>query len=102
MPAMDLLERLRGSGYRERIEVVEHKPPRELVASVDILRVDHLGRNVVAVPAGTVPHSNVKLTADERASLVKPAPPKPDGWLNPGAGGFTPENTVVAFTIEQG
>ncbi len=103
MAGMDLLERLRGSGYREHIEVFEHEPPSELVASVDILRVDHLGRNVIAVHAGTVPNSNVKLTTDERDTLVQHAPPRPRGYMNPGPFRFFPEGVVTGVhTIEQG
>lgn len=94
MAAIDILERLR-PGYRPPMELVEHQPARELVASVDILRVDYLGRTVVAVPAGRPPHSQLKLTAQERKSLVPPPEPKPGGYMNPGHGGFTPEGVVV-------
>jgi hypothetical protein len=94
-PTLEMLERFRAGSYRERIEVVEHKPVRERVAGEDITRVDGLGRTVVAVPNGTVPSSWVALTAAEQASLVEPPRPPPDGWLEPGHAGFTPFNTVV-------
>ena len=49
-PTLEMLERFRAGSYRERTEVVEHKPVRERVAGEDITRVDGLGRTVVAVP----------------------------------------------------
>jgi hypothetical protein len=100
---MQSLEELlsQARGRREEIRVFEPKPPRELVASKDILRRDGLGRTVVACPAGQSPAAWLELTADERRSLVSPAPPLPDGTLIPGAGGFTPVNTRVGFTIER-
>jgi hypothetical protein len=101
MPSMEVLERLRNVGCRPPVEVYEPKPPRELVASQDILRPDALGRTVVAVPAGTVPPHWVKLTAAERQALVPPPEPKPRGYLHPGPFGFTPEGVSVGYTIEQ-
>ena len=68
------LEQTLGRFQRQEIRVVEHKPARELVAAKDILRTDHLGRTYVACPAGTVPHSELALTDEEGASLVKPPP----------------------------
>ena len=101
MPAMELLERLRTSGYREPVEVFEREPPRELVASADVVRTDALGRNVVVVPMGTVPDHWVKLTDQERAALVEPPPRPPAGYLHPGPYGFSPEGVVMSgFTIE--
>jgi hypothetical protein len=100
MASIELLDRLR-EGWRPSVEVLEHKPRRELVAPTDILRQDQLGRNVVVVPAGTVPPHWVELTARERASLVPPPEPKPQGYLNPGPYGFTPEGVRLSgFTIE--
>lgn len=64
MAGMDLLERLRGSGYREPVEVLEHKPVRELVSPVDLVRVDGLGRSMVACPAGQVPPTWLTLTTE--------------------------------------
>ena len=78
------------------------RPPTELVSPVDIIRVDGLGRSYVAVPAWQTPHSHVVLTAEERRSLVQPPPSLPDGTLEPGAGGFTPRNTRLGFTLESG
>jgi hypothetical protein len=101
MASMELLERLRG-GWREEIEVVEHKPPRELVAAQDITRKDGLGRTVVVVPAGTIPAHWVKLTEQERAALVDPPEPPPDGTLEGGPYGFTPRNVTVGFTLDNG
>jgi hypothetical protein len=63
MASLDLLERLRP--YREQVEVLERKAPRELVAADDITRTDALGRNVVVVPAGTVPAQWVTLTDED-------------------------------------
>ena len=54
MPSVEMLERFR-AGYRERVEVLVHEAPTELVTPVDIVRVDGLNRHVVAVPAGTAP-----------------------------------------------
>ena len=56
-PSLEMLERFRAGSYREQTEVVEHKPVRERVAGEDIVRVDGLGRTVVAVPKGTAPPS---------------------------------------------
>jgi hypothetical protein len=100
MASFELLERLRTSGHREPVEVVEHKAPRELVAARDITRQDALGRTVVAVPAGTVPPHWVKLTKQERQALVEPPRPPPDGWLEPGHCGFTPRNVRVGYGID--
>jgi hypothetical protein len=99
MASIELLERLRG-GYRERVEVFEREPPRELVAPDDIVRVDGLGRNVVACPAGQSPPHWLQLTSKERDGLVEPPQPPPDGTLEPGHAGFTPRNTVVGYIID--
>jgi hypothetical protein len=99
MASIEMLEALRDR-FRPQVELVEHQPPREAVASRDILRKDQLGRNVVVVPAGTVPANWVQLTAEERGSLVPPPEPKPKGFLNPGPFGFTPEGVRVGYTIE--
>ena len=91
LPALEtLLER-----HREVVEVFEHKPPRELVAAKDIVRRDNLGRTVVACPAGQVPPHWLELTAAERAGLVEPPPPLPDGYMRPGPFGFSPVNVAV-------
>ena len=95
MASFDLLDRLKASSYRERVEVLEHKPVRERVAATDIVRTDQLGRRVVACPAGQPPAQWLQLSRPERRALVEPAPPPPDGWLEPGHAGFTPRNTVV-------
>ena len=101
LPSIEMLERFHAGSYRERAEVVEHKPVRERVAAEDITRVDGLGRTVVTVPAGTVPPSWVALTAAEQASLVEPPPPLRQGHMHPGPYGFSPEGVVVSgFTIE--
>ena len=100
MASFELLERLRGTGYREHIELVEHKPPTELVAPVDIVRTDELGRQVCVCPAGQPPPHWLQLTRQEHRALVEPPPPPPDGWLEPGHAGFTPRNVRVRFTIE--
>jgi hypothetical protein len=102
MPGIDLLERLRSSGLRERTEVLEHEPPRELVASADIARPDPLGRTVVACPAGQPPAHWLTLTKAERDSLIEPPPPPPDGTLEPGHCGFSPRNVRLGFGIENG
>jgi hypothetical protein len=99
MASIELLDRLR-AGWKPPVEVLEHEPPRELVASKDIIRKDQLGRNVVVVPAGTVPANWVELTAEERASLLPPPESKPLGYLNPGPFGFSPEGVRVGYTIE--
>jgi hypothetical protein len=102
MAGMELLERLR-NGYRPPVEVLERKPPRELVASVDILRTDHLGRQVVGCPAGQVPPPGLTLTKQERETLIVPPDPPPDGTLEPLGPygfGFTPRNVRLGFTIE--
>jgi hypothetical protein len=98
MASLDLLERLRP--YRHQVEVVEHKPPTELVAAEDIVRVDELGRRVVACPAGKTPAHWLQLTEQERDALIEPPDPPPDGTLEPGYCGFTPRNVVVGYTIE--
>ena len=98
MASLELLERLRP--YREQVEVVERKPPHELVAPVDIVRTDALGRTLVVVPAGTVPAHWVKLTEEERQALLEPPEPLPDGYLHPGPYGFAPEGVRLGFTIE--
>ena len=102
MASFELLERLRASGYRERVEVLEHQAPTELVTPVDIVRMDGLNRQVVVVPAGTAPPHWVQLTKQERQALVEPPQPLPDGWLVPGHCGFTPKDTLVGrWTIER-
>jgi hypothetical protein len=98
--SLELLERLRRPGWREQVELVEQKPPSELVAATDIARSDHLGKRVVACPAGQQPPPWLRLTDSERAALAKPPEPPPDGWLEPGHAGFTPRNVRVGFTIE--
>jgi hypothetical protein len=72
------------------------------VAARGIVRIDSLGRSILAVPCGMAPAHWVKLTDAERAALVPPAPRPPTGFLNPGAGGFTPQNVSVGFSIEPG
>ena len=99
MASFELLERLRGTGHREHIELVEHKPPTELVAGEDIVRSDELGRQVCVCPAGQTPPHWLQLTKQERDALVEPPPQLPDGWLEPGHAGFTPRNIRVGFTI---
>ena len=74
--------------------VEPHRPPSELVSPVDLLRTDELGRKYVACPAGQPPHSDLELTEEEKAALVEPQPPKPQGHMTPIAFGFSPENTV--------
>jgi hypothetical protein len=99
--SLEALERLRRPGWREQLELVEHKPPTERVTPVDIVRVDGLNRHVVVVPAGTAPPHWVQLTEQERQALVEPPQSLPDGWLEPGHAGFTPKNTVVGrWTIK--
>jgi hypothetical protein len=85
-----------------RIEVHEREAPTELVAARDIIRIDSLGRSILAVPRGMAPSPWVRLTDAERAALVPPKPRPPTGYLHPGAGGFTPEGVRVGFTIEPG
>jgi hypothetical protein len=98
-----MLERFRAGSYRERTEVVEHKPARERVAGEDITRVDGLGRTMVAVPKGTVPSSWVALTAAEQASLVEPPPPLQQGLMHPGPYGFSPHGIVVGgYVLDHG
>jgi hypothetical protein len=99
MAGMDMLDRFR-QGWHEPVEVVEHEPPGELVTPTDIVRVDDLGRHVVVVPAGTVPHSRVALSAQDRDALIEPPEPPKDGTLEPGHAGFTPRNITLGFTIE--
>ena len=100
MADMGLFDGLR-QGWRPPVEVVEHEPPGERVTPTDIVRVDDLGRPVVVVPAGTVPHSRVALSAKERDALTEPPPPPPEGTLEPGHAGFTPRGIVMGnFTIE--
>ena len=95
MAGMDLLERLRGTSYREHIEVLEHEPPSQLVASTDILRSDQLGRSMVACPAGQVPPRWLTLTTEERDGLVEAKPPPPQGHLHRVGFGFAPESKVI-------
>lgn len=85
---MDLLERLRGTGFREHVEVYEHKPPAELVTPVDIVRTDALGRQVCVCPAGQAPPHWLRLSSQERGALVHPPDPPPNGTLQPGHGGL--------------
>ena len=100
-PSLEMLDRLRGNGQRrELIELVEHKPPPELVARADIVRTDELGRHVCVCPAGQTPPHWLALTGQERRALVNPPPQLPDGWLEPGHAGFTPRNVRVGYTIE--
>ena len=99
MAGMELLERLR-NGYRPPVDVLEHEPRPELVASVDIDRTDAIGRKVCACPAGQPPPQWLTLTRAERDTLVEPPPPAPDGSLEAGHCGFTPRNTRLGFTIE--
>lgn len=96
---MELLERLR-NGYRPPVDMLEHELPRELVASIDIVRTDPIGRQVCACAAGQTPPHWLKLSKAERDSLVAPPPSPPDGTLEPGHCGFTPRNTRVGLTIE--
>lgn len=96
---MELLDRFR-AGWSPPVDVLEHEQPRELVASVDINRTDALGRTVCACPAGQTPPNWLKLSKAERDSLVAPAPPPPDGSLDPGHCGFTPRNVRVGYGIE--
>jgi len=100
MAGMELLERLK-DGWKPPVDVLEHKPTRELVTPVDILRTDALGRKVCACPAGQPPPHWLQLTRAERDTLREPPAKKPEGWLNPGHGGFTPEGVRVGFTIEE-
>ena len=103
MAGMDLLERLRGTSYREHIEVLEHEPPSELVAATDIVRTDQLGRNVVACAAGQVPPTWLTLTAEERDALVEAQPPPPQGHMNRAGYGFSPEGiTVGEYATDNG
>jgi hypothetical protein len=95
MASLELLERLR-EGWRPPVEVLEHEPRRELVASKDILRQDGIGRTVVACPAGQPPAHWLQLTQAERNSLVEPPEPKPQGHLNPGPYGFSPEGVSMS------
>jgi hypothetical protein len=99
MASFELLERLRGN-YRPSLELVEHRPAAELISSVDLVRTDALGRQVVVCPSGQVPPSWLELTTKERASLVDPPQPLPEGWLEPGHAGFTPHNVRLGFTVE--
>jgi hypothetical protein len=100
MASIELLDRLR-AGWKPPVEVLEHQPRRELVASKDINRLDQLGRTVCACPAGQPPPHWLQLTDAERDSLVEPPPPPPEGFLHPGAGGFTPEGVRLSgYTIE--
>ncbi len=98
MNPLETLERLRP--FRERVELLERKPPRELVASFDIIRTDALGRQVVACPAGKVPPHWLQLTSNEQDSLVVPPEPAPDGTLEPGHCGFTPKGVVMGGYVE--
>jgi hypothetical protein len=101
MASLEMLERFRRDAYRERVEVVKRTPPRELVSPVDIIRTDALGRQAVACPAGQSPPHWLKLSEQERASLIEPPEPPPDGTLEPlGCLGFTPRNARLGFTIE--
>lgn len=102
MASFELLERLRGTGFREHIELVEHTPPTEPVTPIDLIRTDELGRQVCVCPAGQPPPHWLALTGQERRALVEPPQSLPDGWLEPGHCGFTPKNTVVGrWTIER-
>jgi hypothetical protein len=71
------------------------EPPRKLVASRDIERVDQLGRTYVLVPKGRPPGPRAVLTEQEEATLVEPPPPPPKGYMHPGLGGVTPHDVVV-------
>jgi hypothetical protein len=71
-----------------------------LVSPVDLVRLDELGRQVVACPVGQVPPDWLQLTEQEREALVVPPDPPPDGTLEPGHCGFTPRNTSLGFKIE--
>ena len=74
--------------------MLEHQPVRELVSPVDIVRTDELGRRYIACCAGQPPHSELQLTEEERAALVKPQPPLPQGHMTPIAYGFSPHDVV--------
>ena len=101
LPSIEMLERFR-AGYRERVEVLEHQAPTEPVTPVDIVRMDHLGRRVVACPAANRQRNGCSSPNRSGQALVEPTPPSPDGWLEPGHAGFTPKNTVVGrWTIER-
>jgi hypothetical protein len=93
--SLETLYRLVSRDGGERMEVLERHAPRELVAGRDILRRDGLGRTVVACPKGTVPAQWLELSDVERASLVDPPPPVPNGTMHPGPYGFTPEGVVT-------
>jgi hypothetical protein len=100
MASLEMLERFRRGAYREAVEVVEHKPPRELVAPFDIVRTDALGRRVVACPAGKPAPHWLQLSEQERDALIEAPDPPPDGTLEPlGCLGFTPRNARLGFTI---
>jgi hypothetical protein len=98
----DIMDSLFSSKPRPRIEVHEHEPPAQLVAGKDILRIDGIGRTVLACAAGMPPSPWLRLSDEERAGLVPPKPRPPTGFLVPGRGGFTPEGVSVGFTIEPG
>lgn len=77
-------------------------PPRQKVASRDILRTDALGRTFVLVAAGQPPDGRVRLTREEEALLGPPPAPPRDGALEPGLGGFTPRGVVLGERYEEG
>jgi hypothetical protein len=100
--SLEALERFHGAAMREQVQLLEHEPVRELVTPVDVCRTDHLGRRVVASPPASRQRNGWPSPDPSGGALVEPNPPPPDGWLEPGAAGFTPTNTVVGrWTIEQ-
>ena len=102
MRSLETIERTLGRFQRQDLKVLEHEPVRELVSPVDLVRLDDRGRKVVACPAGQSPPSWLTLTDAERTGLVVAPPPKPNGHMNPGPYGFTPENVSVGGYVVDG
>lgn len=71
------------------------EPPSQKVASEDIVRTDHLGRAYVLVAKGQPPERPEMLTKQERDALVDPPPPRREGTMRPGLGGFHLEGVVM-------
>lgn len=95
MASLESLERTLSRWQRHDLHVlVEHKPPSELVSPVDLVRTDGLGREYIACPAGQAPHSELQLTDEEKAALIRPSPSLPKGHMTPVGFGFSPEHVV--------
>jgi hypothetical protein len=97
-----MLEQLDRASRGQSVEVYEQEPPKQLVASRDIIRSTAYGTLVVACPKGMPPASWLVLTPEEQASLVEPPPPVPRGTMHAYGYGFSLEGVVMGgYTIEQ-